>query len=55
MARVLVVGDTHCPTMHTDYIDFLCDIRDHWECDKGVHIGDMSTGPASPTTPRLQA
>ena len=27
--------------MHTDYIDFLCDIREQWDCDKVVHIGDM--------------
>ena len=41
MSRVLVVGDTHCPTMHKDYINFLCDIREQWQCDKVVHIGDM--------------
>ena len=41
MARVLVIGDTHCPTMLDGYVDFLCDIRDSWDCDRIVHIGDL--------------
>ena len=41
MARVLVVGDTHAPCMMDGYVDFLADIRDQWDCDRIVHIGDL--------------
>lgn len=41
MARVLIVGDTHAPCMMDGYVDFLCDIRDQWDCDRIVHIGDL--------------
>jgi len=41
MARVLVIGDTHCPAMRNDYVDFLKDIHKAWACDRVVHIGDL--------------
>ncbi len=41
MSRVLVIGDTHCPTMRDDYVPFLLDIYDQWGCDRVVHIGDL--------------
>ena len=41
MSNVLVIGDTHAPVMHDDYVDFLCEIRDAWNCDRIVHIGDL--------------
>ena len=41
MARVLVIGDTHCPVMHKGYVSFLQKIADSWSVDKVVHIGDM--------------
>ena len=40
MARVLVIGDTHCPAMRESYPSFLEDIYEEWNCDKVVHIGD---------------
>ena len=41
MARVLIIGDTHCPVMHRRYIDFLKEIQDSWGTDKVIHIGDL--------------
>lgn len=41
MSRVLVVGDTHAPVMHPNYVNFLADVRDEWGCDEVVHIGDL--------------
>jgi len=42
MSRVLVIGDTHCPAMLAQYPEFLSDMYDAWNCDKVVHIGDLS-------------
>lgn len=39
--RVLVIGDTHAPAMHPDYIDFLKDIYHKHKCTRVVHIGDL--------------
>lgn len=41
MARVLVIGDTHCPGMRDDYVEFLRGIHRAWKCDRVVHIGDL--------------
>ena len=41
MSRVLVIGDTHCPTMLPEYVDFLGETYDSWDCDRVVHIGDL--------------
>lgn len=41
MSRVLVIGDTHAPAMHKDYIPFLKKVADVWKTDKVVHIGDV--------------
>jgi predicted phosphodiesterase len=41
MSRVLVVGDTHVPAMHKDYIKFLNKTAAKWKVDKVVHIGDV--------------
>lgn len=40
MARVLVVGDTHCPAMHPKYISFLKRVYKKHNCNRVVHIGD---------------
>lgn len=42
MARVLIIGDSHCPGMLYGYVDFLRDIYKSWGCDKVVHIGDLA-------------
>jgi predicted phosphodiesterase len=39
--NVLVIGDTHCPAMLPEYVDFLQDIQESWGCDRVVHIGDL--------------
>ena len=46
--RILVIGDTHCPALHPDYLDFLRDVAKQWgiknndpDCHT-VHIGDVS-------------
>ena len=40
MARVLVIGDTHCPFDLDGYVDFLKQIKKKYKCDTIVHIGD---------------
>jgi predicted phosphodiesterase len=39
--NVLVIGDTHCPAMHVNYIDFLKEVQKRWKCTSVVHIGDV--------------
>lgn len=41
MARVLVIGDTHCPGMLKRYPAFLSKIEKKYRCNRIVHIGDM--------------
>lgn len=41
MARVLVIGDTHCPAMIDGYVDFLKSVKETWDTDTTVHIGDV--------------
>jgi len=41
MSRVLIIGDTHCPCEHPNYMRFCKDLRDEWRCDTFVHIGDV--------------
>jgi predicted phosphodiesterase len=41
MAKVLVIGDTHCPAMHPRYPSFLQRIYKRHKCTKVVHIGDL--------------
>jgi predicted phosphodiesterase len=38
---VLIIGDTHCPAMHPDYIKFLKKIEKKHKCNRVVHIGDL--------------
>lgn len=42
MANVLVIGDVHEPASHPKYLRFCKDLRDEWECDKVVFIGDVA-------------
>jgi len=41
MARVLAVGDCHCPGMRRGYVDFLKRVADTHSTDRVVHMGDM--------------
>jgi len=41
MSRVLVIGDTHCPAMHPDYVPFLKKVQKKWKTTKTIHIGDV--------------
>lgn len=41
MARVLVIGDTHCPFDLNEYLEFLKDTYKKYKCDTVVHIGDV--------------
>lgn len=41
MARVLVIGDTHCPGMRQGYVDFLRRVADAYGVNRVVHIGDL--------------
>lgn len=40
--RVLVIGDTHAPAMHSGYIRFLKKIEKKHKCNRVVHIGDLA-------------
>lgn len=39
--RVLIIGDTHAPCMHSGYIRFLKKIEKKHQCNRVVHIGDL--------------
>lgn len=39
--NVLVIGDTHLPFEHKDYLDFCKDIQTRCKCGTVVHIGDL--------------
>ena len=41
MARVLIIGDTHCPGMRNGYVDFLQRVADTYDVNRVVHIGDL--------------
>jgi len=41
MARVLIIGDTHCPAMRSDYVAFLKRVYEKYQCNRVVHIGDL--------------
>lgn len=41
MARVLCIGDCHCPAMIPTYPAFLTKTYDKYRCDRVVHIGDL--------------
>ena len=40
MARVLVIGDTHCPFDLTEYLDHCKAVKKKYKCDTVIHIGD---------------
>lgn len=39
--NVLVIGDTHLPFVASGYLDFVKRLRDKYNCDAVVHIGDV--------------
>lgn len=39
--NILVIGDTHLPYEHKDYLDFCLTIKRLVKCKKVVHIGDL--------------
>lgn len=41
MSNVLVIGDTHFPAVHRNYLSFVKNIRKKYKCDKVLHIGDV--------------
>lgn len=41
LSNVLVIGDTHAPCMHHNYVEFLQGIQEQYGCKKIVHIGDV--------------
>lgn len=49
--RVLIAGDSHEPVSHENYIDFLCETYNKYDCDTVVHIGDITDlhGPSKYT------
>lgn len=40
MARILVIGDLHAPVTHPGYLPFCRDLRDKYQCNEVVFIGD---------------
>lgn len=41
MAKVLVVGDLHCPATRVGYLEFCQDLYEQWDCNTVVLIGDV--------------
>lgn len=41
MKNTLIIGDTHLPFEHPDYLGFCCRIRDKFKCEKVFHVGDL--------------
>jgi len=39
--RILVIGDTHFPATHPDYVAFLVAVRDAYKLDSTLHVGDV--------------
>ena len=39
--RVLVIPDLHLPWVHPNALNFVRDVRDAWECDTVVYLGDI--------------
>lgn len=39
--NILVIGDTHIPYHHPEYLQFCLDIQRKWNCGKVIHIGDL--------------
>lgn len=39
--NTLVIGDTHCPFEHKDYLSFCKRIHKAFNCKKVIHIGDL--------------
>lgn len=39
--RVFVIGDTHEPFAHRDYLDFCIRIHKYFKCTHVVHVGDL--------------
>lgn len=41
MSRVLVIGDTHFPACHPQYLQFVRKVYTKYRCNTVVHIGDV--------------
>lgn len=39
--NILVIGDTHIPYQHPDYLDFCISLQKKWNCGTIIHIGDI--------------
>lgn len=39
--NILVIGDTHIPHQHPNYLEFLIELQKKWNCGKVIHIGDI--------------
>lgn len=39
--HILVVGDTHIPFEHKDYLEFCISIKNRVKCKQVIHIGDL--------------
>jgi len=43
---VLIIGDTHLPYEHIDYIDFIIEANKKYKCEIHIHVGDETDGHA---------
>lgn len=43
---VLLIGDSHLPYEHKDYLVFCQHVSDYFECDLHIHMGDYEDGHA---------
>lgn len=51
--NVLIIGDTHIPYEHPDYLDFCKEQYDKYNCDTVVHIGDLIDSHATSRHPSV--
>ena len=40
--RILIIGDTHIPACHPDYLDFVSQVRDEYDLTTHIHVGDVT-------------
>ena len=42
MAKIGIIGDTHCPVMVDGYAEWCMDVFSQWDIERIIHIGDLS-------------
>lgn len=51
--NILIIADTHAPAVKKGYLEFCMNIRDKYECDTIIHIGDEVDHHALSNHPKI--